>query len=259
MTNLLNLSEIKLSYVTDKISNIKIDSSEYNHYLFNLMQVYNLINNTPNVSIDDVAIPTSDQFKLGQKFKAICPKDFSKKYYFGNCCRCGLSIKYTSNSNCITCRQKQRKYELYTSAKDRCYNPSVLITAKIYCIIQYDNNEKIYAGSTHYALQERKSSHKGASIKHPKLFLYSYILANGGWNNFYFKTIYEYPVGTTINKQDKDQLHLIESAYINDLKPICNQLIPMTLKSIRAKKTYKKMCVNLNKIEQTYKELTNFK
>lgn len=259
MTIKLALRQLKPILTVEKTNYLSVYSRQHLRLISCLIWVSDIINQTPHISTDDIVIPTIKQFENDQKFKVLQPKHSENKFYIGNCTRCGISIKYTRNRNCVTCRKMQRKYELYTSAKDRNYNQSVLIMAKIYCILQHDKHGIIYTGSTHYALQERKTAHKSSSIKRPELLLYSYISANGGWDNFYFKTIYEYPIGSVIKKQDRDQLHLIEAAYINDLKPICNQLTPMAFNSIRAKKVYENMCIDLNRIERTYKQLTKLK
>ena len=220
MTTLFNQPEIKLSYLTDKISNIRIDSLEHDHYLLNLMQVHDLIDNTPNVSIDDVAMPTSDQFKLDHKFKTIRPKDFSKKFYLGNCGHCGLTLRYLRGQDCIVCSKRRQ----ISNVNERDSN--LIKTTKVYIIRQINNDEVVYVGSTTRRIERRIACHKSASKRYPNRKLYRYVSDNGGWNNFSFKVIYVSEV--TSDSTDEFisfktlEVRHFESRYISEFKAKCN-------------------------------------
>lgn len=239
MTTLFNQPEIKLSHLTDKINNIRIDSLEHDHSLFNLMQVYDLIDNTLNVSIDDVAMPTSDQFKLDHKFKTIRPKDSSKKYYLGNCGRCGLALRYLRGQDCIVCSKKRQ----LSSIIDRDHN--LIKSTKVYFITQIDIDEVIYIGSTTMKIERRISGHKSESKRYPDRKLYRYVSDHGGWSNFTFKVVFisEVPKDSTdefIAFKDAE-IRYFELKYIDELKPKCNQNQPIDRRSYSATELLMKM------------------
>jgi hypothetical protein len=90
--------------------------------------------------------------------------------------------------------------------------------AKIYAILD-SQGQHIYIGSTQQRLCERKRGHRQDYIRHPHIRLYKHITDNGGWNDFRFEVIEDYPCET------KKELLQREGHYIRELKPLCNQLI----------------------------------
>jgi len=91
----------------------------------------------------------------------------------------------------------------------------------IYRIQDNNNPNQFYIGSTLH-LSRRKSHHKkNVNNKRGKLYwckLYLYIRNNGGWDNFTFTKIHEFPVNSIIECVNEEQ------AIINLLKPTLNSI-----------------------------------
>jgi hypothetical protein len=91
----------------------------------------------------------------------------------------------------------------------------------IYKIIDKNNNEEFYIGSTN-KLSTRKSSHKKhVHNKVSKKYwckLYQYIRANGDWENFDFIVL---ETGTC---EDNNYYKQKEQEYIDKLKPTLNSI-----------------------------------
>lgn len=115
--------------------------------------------------------------------------------------------------------------------------------ACIYRIIQIDNDDLIYIGSTN-CFNRRVQSHKCKWIDEKcskySYPLYKYIRGNGGIDNFKFEIIFK------VNCYNKYELELIERSYIEDLKPKMNKYIPT-----RCKKEYYKEWSKDNKERRT--------
>lgn len=93
--------------------------------------------------------------------------------------------------------------------------------AKIYAILD-SQGQHIYIGSTQQRLCRRKCEHRQNYNKKPHIRLYKHIADNGGWDEFRFEVIEEFPCET------KKQLLQQEGHYIRELKPLCNQRIAGT-------------------------------
>ena len=91
----------------------------------------------------------------------------------------------------------------------------------IYKILDKNNNEEFYIGSTN-KLSSRKSHHKkNVHNKRSKKYwckLYQYMRANGGFENFHFDVL---EAGTC---DDKVFIKQREQDYINNLKPTLNSI-----------------------------------
>jgi hypothetical protein len=102
--------------------------------------------------------------------------------------------------------------------------------ACIYRIIQIDNDELIYIGSTNCfnnRIRSHKNNCKNENHKEYTYPVYKYIRDNGGFDNFKFEVIIE------VNCYNKYELELVERSYIDELKPKMNKKIPTRTKKER--------------------------
>lgn len=98
-------------------------------------------------------------------------------------------------------------------------------TGYIYKICCTDISVKeIYVGSTK-SMRNRRSSHKSACLNesdnHHNLYLYKFIRAHGGWDNWTMVVI------DTMTFTNKEELHTRERKWIEDLQATLNCNIPM--------------------------------
>ena len=212
-------------------------SNEYNKAIFEAVVA-------AKVEVSEVFLPALSQFKDNGKFKTISPNDTEKKYYLGNCKRCGVAVKYAKDKSCVVCRFNQNSKRDYsdkpyrkTSMAER--EQGIECYPKAYGIRHVDGGKNIYVGSTLNTLITRKADHMSAYKLTPDRKLYAYVAAHGGWDSFEFVTMYVSAVvvgqlnddgSITLSEGTSDEeaqlevdlVRLFESWYINDLDGLMN-------------------------------------